>query len=244
MARGETEISHAAFEAMPANKTNNCLRDLLTALEVLPPFHTEVERVTPVAEPVSDHPAYRAGRRRAPVRPLAGPAPSTHPGAARHPHPRRYLSRPSDHRRHPRFMGWLAQSGTPITEITQADLDRDVEQHHGRPLALAPFLSWCARTGLGQELTAHDPTRPPAGRHPWPMTTGRPTSNCCCTTTGSDHTAASRACSSCSTPKSWPGSLACVPSRSATPPVVSSPPLRTPSLSSCPSRSTVSCAPT
>lgn len=143
-----------------------------------------------------------------------------------------------------RLMGWLAQSGTPITEITQADLDRDVEQHHGRALALAPFLSWCARTGLGQELTAHDPTRHPAGGHPWPMTTGGPTSNCCCTTTRSDCTAASRACSSCSTPKSWPGSLACVPSRSASPPVVSSPLPWTRSLSSYPSRSTVSRAPT
>lgn len=47
MARGDVEISHAAFEAMPANKTNNYLRDFLAALGVLPPFHAELERVIP-----------------------------------------------------------------------------------------------------------------------------------------------------------------------------------------------------
>lgn len=47
MARGQVEISHATFEALPTNKTNNYLRDLLAALGVLPPFHAELERVTP-----------------------------------------------------------------------------------------------------------------------------------------------------------------------------------------------------
>ena len=47
MARGEIDISHAAFQAMPVNKTNTYLRDLLAAVGVLPPFHAELERVTP-----------------------------------------------------------------------------------------------------------------------------------------------------------------------------------------------------
>jgi len=47
MACGEVEISHASFEAMPVNKTNSYLRDLLAAVGVLPPFHAELERVTP-----------------------------------------------------------------------------------------------------------------------------------------------------------------------------------------------------
>lgn len=36
MARGDLEISHATFQAMPTNKTNTYLRDLLAALGVLP----------------------------------------------------------------------------------------------------------------------------------------------------------------------------------------------------------------
>jgi len=47
MAQGQIEITHAAFEAMPTNKTNNYLRDFLVAVGVLPPFHAELERVRP-----------------------------------------------------------------------------------------------------------------------------------------------------------------------------------------------------
>lgn len=47
MALGKVENSHAMFAAMPTNKTNNYLRDFLTAVGVLPPWNTELERVTP-----------------------------------------------------------------------------------------------------------------------------------------------------------------------------------------------------
>lgn len=48
MAQGQVEeISHATFESLPTNKTNNYLRNLLAATGVLPPFHAELERVTP-----------------------------------------------------------------------------------------------------------------------------------------------------------------------------------------------------
>jgi len=46
MAIGETEITHAALEAMGSNKTVNYLRDLLVAVGVLPAFDPELERVT------------------------------------------------------------------------------------------------------------------------------------------------------------------------------------------------------
>src|SRR5690606_36603350 len=46
MARGELDISHATFEAMPASRTNSYRRDLLTATGFLPPFHAGLERVS------------------------------------------------------------------------------------------------------------------------------------------------------------------------------------------------------
>ena len=107
MARGEVEISHATFEADPTNKTNTYLRDLLAALGVLPPFHAELERVTPwLADILAALPAEHADvvarfARWQVLRRLALP------GTARHPHPRRHQRRPRHHRGHRRFLAWL-----------------------------------------------------------------------------------------------------------------------------------------
>ena len=47
MARGQTPISHAAFERLPSDKSHNYLRDLLAALAVLPAYEARIERIMP-----------------------------------------------------------------------------------------------------------------------------------------------------------------------------------------------------
>ncbi|WP_081480515.1 MULTISPECIES: hypothetical protein [Ornithinimicrobiaceae] len=153
MARGEVEISHATFEAMPANKPNNYLRDLLTALGVLPPFHADLERVTPWLHQVLDTlPPQQAEvlNRFARWQVL------------------RRLRRAEQHGRlthgaisaaratlvvTARFMNWLTENGLDLTDLSQHDLDRYAEQHRARAVALRPFLAWCLRTGLQTELS-------------------------------------------------------------------------------------------
>ena len=100
MAQGELEISHATFQAMPINKTNNYLRDLLAAVGVLPPFHGELERVSPWLDDLIATLPKRARRHHRPVRamaPAASPAPTA---PARRPDPRSDLRRPRLDRRH------------------------------------------------------------------------------------------------------------------------------------------------
>lgn len=153
MARGEVEISHATFEAMPANKTNNYLRDLLTALGVLPPFHAELERVSPWLNQVLDTlPAHHAEvlnrfarwqvlrrLRRAEQRGTL-----TH-GAISAARATIVVTA--------RFMHWLTENGIELADLDQADLDRYAEEHRARAVALRPFLAWCSRTSLQTELS-------------------------------------------------------------------------------------------
>ena len=47
MARGDIEISHAAFDELASNKAVTYFRDLLVALVVLPAYHAKLERVSP-----------------------------------------------------------------------------------------------------------------------------------------------------------------------------------------------------
>jgi hypothetical protein len=46
MAQGEIEISHEAFNRLPADRTMNYLRAFLAALGVIPAYHAELERLT------------------------------------------------------------------------------------------------------------------------------------------------------------------------------------------------------
>lgn len=151
MARGEIEISHAAFEDMPANKTNNYLRDLLAALEVLPPFHAELERVTPwlreILTTLSAEQADVLNRfarwqvlRRLRTQEQRGQLTHGAISAAR-----------ATIIATARFMRWLGDTESSIADLTQADLDRYAEQHHAAAVALTPFLTFRARTGLGQD---------------------------------------------------------------------------------------------
>jgi hypothetical protein len=146
MARGEVEISHATFAARPTNKTNNYLRDLLAALGVLPPFHAELERVTPwLADILTALPAEHADvlarfarwqvLRRLRVQEQHGTL--TH-GAINAARGTIVATR--------RFMDWQTRRGHNIATTTQDDLDRYSQAHRGPAQALTPFLSWARDT--------------------------------------------------------------------------------------------------
>ena len=52
MARGEIEISHDTFRALPSDRAHDYLRNLLAAVDVLPPFEIRIERMLPWIEEV------------------------------------------------------------------------------------------------------------------------------------------------------------------------------------------------
>lgn len=52
MARGEIEISHDTFRALPSDRAHDYLRSLLTAVAVLPPVELRIERMLPWIETV------------------------------------------------------------------------------------------------------------------------------------------------------------------------------------------------
>ena len=155
MALGQVEITHAAFESMPSNKTVNYLRDLLVAVGVLPPFHAELERVTPwlndilAAMPKEQGDVLERFARWHVLRRLrhqeqAGAATHGAINAAR-----------ASIVATARFLAWLAAHNTSITAVTQTQLDQYAVEHSGQ--AKAPGLDRKNRTDLRHQ-TAHPPT--------------------------------------------------------------------------------------
>ena len=61
MARGDIEISHDTFRALPSDRTHDYLRSLLVALGVLTPVEIRIERMVPwIEQAVADLPADQA----------------------------------------------------------------------------------------------------------------------------------------------------------------------------------------
>ena len=162
MALGEIEITHAAFESMPSNKTVNYLRDLLVAVGVLPPFHAELERVTPwlndilAAMPKDQGDVLGRFARWHVLRRLRH---QEQTGAATH---GAINAARASIVATARFLAWLAAHNTSITTVTQAELDEFAVEHPGRAQAVVAFLAWTARTGLtsGIKLPTHQPPQP------------------------------------------------------------------------------------
>ena len=144
--------SRAAFEAMPTNKTNTYLRDLLAALGVLAPFHAELERVGPWLDDLI-------------------PALPTAQGDIIARYARWHVLRRLRHQEQrdtlthgaisgararivatTRLLAWLEQRGTDIAAATQADIEDYAANDHGRAHAVVPFLAWTRRTGITESL--------------------------------------------------------------------------------------------
>jgi len=153
MARGDLEISHATFEAMPTNRTNSYLRDLLAALGVLPTFHAELERVTPwlsdlLASLPKDHGDIIARYARWQV--LRRLRHQDQAGTLSH---GAISAGRASIVATARLLAWLNTRGTDIAAATQADIEEYAAEHYGRAHAVVSFLTWAHRAGLTEELS-------------------------------------------------------------------------------------------
>jgi hypothetical protein len=142
MARGDVEISHAALDQIPANKARDYLRDLLVALEVLPPYNARLEAVAPwLAEMLATLPAHQAdivGRfakwqvlRK--LRHQAGAGVLTPAGIE---NGRAAIITTV------RFLAWLEHGSQTLATASQGDLERYLVAYPGRAEVLIPFIVW------------------------------------------------------------------------------------------------------
>jgi len=165
MALGQIPISHAAFETMPVNKTTNYLRDLLTALEVLPAYHAELERVGPWltdllttlpkdhADVIARFARWHVLRR---LREQARTGRATH-GAIQNGRAAIVAAG--------RYLSWLAQQQTTLAHASQDDLDRYLLTHPSRRSTVGPFIGWAHEHALTSA------PRPPVRNPPPPQVT-------------------------------------------------------------------------
>jgi hypothetical protein len=148
MALGDIEISHAAFDTLPANKATRYVHELLAALGVLSPFNGRLEQITPwLADTVRALPADQADIiiRFARWQVLR---------ALRHQQHRGIVTASSiDNGRALiltaiRFLAWLDEHDTTIHTVTQTGLDHYLTVHPGRGEILAAFITWTGHAGL------------------------------------------------------------------------------------------------
>jgi hypothetical protein len=163
MARGEIEITHAAFETMAPDKTVNYLRDLLVAVGVLPAFDPELERLTPWladllatsphdhAEILSRFARWHVLRR---LRHQQSAGRLTH-GAINGARATIVASA--------RFLAWLAEHQTTIHTARQDHCDQYALARPGQAKAVVAFLAWTTRTGLTSDITL--PAQPKTQPH-------------------------------------------------------------------------------
>ncbi|WNV75269.1 hypothetical protein [Geodermatophilus sp. DSM 44513] len=159
MARGELEISHAAFETLPSSRAVDYVRDLLAALGVIPPYQLAVERIVPwLRELLADQPKANADlidrfarwqllRR---LRLLAERDRVTRGGVQ---HAREAVLGAT------RFLHWLDEHDTTLATATQAQLDDYLVRHPGRGQSLKTFLDWTQRSGLSPQRAIPMPER-------------------------------------------------------------------------------------
>ena len=217
MAKGEVEISHAAFNDYPSNRTVNYLRDLLTALGVLPPYDAELERMTPwftgILATLPKDQADLLGRfvrwhlmRKLRLKSLQAQLPHGSIQNAR-----------ATINATVKFLHWLEQHGTSIDALTQTDLDRYLSSHPGPAQYTTELIAWTHRNGLTSGLTI---TRSPRAEPQVTLSHEERWSHVelLLQTTPSASTPGSPDCSPCSSPNPSPGSAGCEPTRSSNEP--------------------------
>lgn len=158
MARGDMPISHDSFDRLPPDRAVTYLRDLLAAHGVIESYQPSVERITPflhevlagLSKPDADlldrFTRWQLLRR---LRSLEGRGRVTRSAVQ---------STRATILSTARFLTWLDTRHTPITAVTQTDLDHYLARHPGRGPTLAPFCDWTSRTGITPALQV--PTTP------------------------------------------------------------------------------------
>jgi hypothetical protein len=152
MARGQTPISHATFEALPSDKSHNYLRDLLAAVGVLPAYEAQIERMIPWlrdllatlpakdAEIIDRFARWQILRR---LRAKAARGDLTKSvvllGRAR------ILAAG-------RLLAWLTEYGTTIVGMSQGDLEHYLTTHPGSHSTQSTFINWVRATGINTRI--------------------------------------------------------------------------------------------
>ena len=164
MARGDIEISHAAFDELASNKAVTYLRDLLVALAVLPAYHAKLERVSPWLDGAPRHPARRPGRADRALRPLARSAQAAStkdkPGISPTVQCRRGRTTIVSAMR---FLAWLEERQRTSLPLAQGDLDA-LRRRAARE-ARRGRLPSCAGSSGPDSPAMELPTRQPGQPH-------------------------------------------------------------------------------
>lgn len=152
MARGVLPITHDTFRTLPADRSHNYLRELLTSTGVLPPYHPPIEQIerwlTGILEPLDpDSTAVisRYGHWHH-LRRLRGLA------------ERSMLSKAAIYGARGNINGavrlarWATARGLTITTLTQPDLETYLAEHPGGRNSQQTFIGWLRRTRTNTKI--------------------------------------------------------------------------------------------
>lgn len=153
MARDELAISHDTFRDLPADRSHNYLRELLTATGVLPPYDAPIENMTRWLDdklaPLGAEEAALIGRyarwhliRR--LRGLAARGELTKAAA--------YGAR-SQVNGAIRLCQWATARGIPLAFLTQGQLEDYLTEHPGARNSQQRFVAWLRRTRTNTAVT-------------------------------------------------------------------------------------------
>lgn len=146
MARGEMPISHDTFRELPADRTHNYLRELLTSTGVLPPYHAPIEQIERWLDDI--------------LRPLDPDSVAVINRYGRWHHLRRLrgiaehgeLSKAAIYgvRAHIngaiRLSKWATDRGKTLASLSQAELEDYLAEHPGGRNSQQAFVAWLRRT--------------------------------------------------------------------------------------------------
>jgi hypothetical protein len=152
MAKGEIEISHAGLDQIPTSKAVSYVRDLLSALEVLPPHHSRLEAVTPwLADTLAALPGEHADivGRFANWQVLRKLRAKDQRGVLT---PKSVENGRASILTAIRFLAWLAENDTTLAAATQGDLERYLVAYPGRGEVLTSFIRWSNQTKVTSGL--------------------------------------------------------------------------------------------
>ncbi|WP_150463272.1 hypothetical protein [Nesterenkonia ebinurensis] len=153
MASGDMPVSHETFGSLPADRSHNYLRELLAASGVLPAYEAPIEHMTrwlddTLAPLAADHAAL-IGRyaRWHLIRHLRGLA------------ARGELTKTATYGARSQVNGairlcqWATAHGTPLTCLTQGQLEAYLAEHPGAGNIQQRFVAWLRRTRTNTAVT-------------------------------------------------------------------------------------------
>lgn len=162
MAQGKIPISHDTFKALPSDGAHNYLRELLTAVRVLPPYSAPLERIdrwletklalldAETAALISRFARWHVLRR---LHRTAEDGEITRGAATA---ARGHINGAI------RLAGWAHQQGTTLPALTQTQLELYLEEYPGGRTSQHGFITWlrASRTNPRLRLTARPSTLP------------------------------------------------------------------------------------